>query len=105
MMRTGYPKALSWLLASTNHSGFTLYMRLFPGLKLILESQQNINDRLRFGSIDSGIFPLDQTWDPVDLVTLDAMTDLNDLDLQEGSTESEQTVVAPSKVVSTFPCP
>ncbi len=77
-------------------------LRTLFGDKLITPSQQNINDRRRFGNLNSGISPPDQTWDPVDLAAFDAMTDFNDVDFRQDSEESEQTIVPPSKTVSTF---
>ncbi|KAJ9611508.1 hypothetical protein H2200_004692 [Cladophialophora chaetospira] len=65
---------------------------------LIQALQQNINDRLRFGSIDSGLFPPpDQSWDPVDPSALSGVTDFSDLSLRQLSVDSEQTIVPPSK--------
>ncbi len=88
------------MVSGTPHIRITL--RTLFGDKLITASQQNINDSRRFGSLNSGISPPDQTWDPVDLAAFDAMTDFNDVDFRQDSEESEQTIVPPSKTVSTF---
>ncbi|ETI23778.1 hypothetical protein G647_05584 [Cladophialophora carrionii CBS 160.54] len=61
-----------------------------------------MNDRLRFGSVAPGIFPPDQIWDPVDLSSLDAITDFDDESFRQpshpSSTDAEHTTVPPSKM-------
>ncbi|OCT50417.1 hypothetical protein CLCR_07239 [Cladophialophora carrionii] len=70
-------------------------------------SPDNINDRLRFGSIAPGIFPPDQIWDTVDLSSLDALPDFDDESFrqtsQPASTDAEHMTVPPSKIVSSYP--
>ncbi|KIW70721.1 hypothetical protein PV04_02964 [Phialophora macrospora] len=65
-------------------------------------SPENINDRFRFGSMEPGFFPPDQTWDPVDMSSLTSITDFGDQSLrqtsQAPSTDSEQTIVPQSKI-------
>lgn len=75
---------------------------------------QNINDPYRYGSLNAGVFPPDQTWNPVDMTSVHTMTD--DIDsassihesgmLPPATTDSEQGAsVAPSKMVHTVPSP
>ncbi|KIW27603.1 hypothetical protein, variant [Cladophialophora immunda] len=62
-----------------------------------------MGDMFRYGSIGSGMFPTSHGWGPpADLDTLDAFTDFKPQtarhDSAQPSTDSEQTVVPPSKM-------
>jgi hypothetical protein len=70
----------------------------------LIISVQNIYANFRFGSINSEILPPDQIWDPVDLAAFEKVGDLEDSSFRHNSfapsTDSEQTIVPPSKMVS-----
>ncbi|KIX95080.1 uncharacterized protein Z520_09390 [Fonsecaea multimorphosa CBS 102226] len=69
-------------------------------------SPDNMADVFRYGSIESDMFPPGHGWDPADLDTLDTFThfkpDTTRHASAQSSTDSEQTVVPPSKVVRQF---
>ncbi|OAP61428.1 hypothetical protein AYL99_03631 [Fonsecaea erecta] len=65
-------------------------------------SPDNMGDVFRYGSIEPGMFPTHPVWEPADLDTIDTLTDFKPQTARDASaqpsTDSEQTVVPPSKL-------
>ncbi|OAL33332.1 hypothetical protein AYO20_07343 [Fonsecaea nubica] len=69
----------------------------------LCSSTQNMGDVFRYGGLEPGMFPPSHGWSQADLDTLDAFAEFKPQTARQGSaqpsTDSEQTIVPPSKLV------